>query len=92
MRAVRDHGTELVDDPDRLTGVTALGMDETSFLRARRDRPRCSSADWSTRLPDGWPTSLPTAPLKRSPHGWPAAAWAGWLGSVWSRLTHIRWE
>jgi transposase len=39
MRAVRDHGAELVEDPDRLDGVTALGMDETSFLRARRDRP-----------------------------------------------------
>jgi transposase len=39
MRAVCDHGTELVDDPDRLAGVSALGMDETSFLRARRDRP-----------------------------------------------------
>jgi transposase len=39
MRAVRDHGAELVDDPDRLAGVSALGMDETSFLRARRDRP-----------------------------------------------------
>jgi transposase len=39
MRAVRDHDTELVDDPGRLGGVTALGMDETSFLRARRDRP-----------------------------------------------------
>jgi transposase len=39
MQAVRDHGAGLVDDPDRLTGVTALGMDETSFLRARRDRP-----------------------------------------------------
>lgn len=39
MRAVRDHGQELVEDPGRLEGVTALGMDETSFLRAGRDRP-----------------------------------------------------
>jgi transposase len=39
MRAVSDHGQPLVDDPDRIEGVTALGMDETAFLRARRDRP-----------------------------------------------------
>ncbi len=38
MRCVRDHGQQLVDDPDRLEGVTALGMDETSFLRATRER------------------------------------------------------
>ena len=34
MRAVRDHGTPLVEDPDRLEGVVALGVDETSFLAA----------------------------------------------------------
>jgi transposase len=38
MRAVVDHGTGPVEDPDRLDGVTALGMDETSFLRATRER------------------------------------------------------
>jgi transposase len=31
---VADHGQPLVDDPARLGGVTALGLDETSFLRA----------------------------------------------------------
>lgn len=39
MRAVVDHGQPLVDDPDRLDGVGALGMDETAFLRAQRNRP-----------------------------------------------------
>ncbi|MBW3534251.1 MAG: transposase [Gemmatimonadetes bacterium] len=38
MRAVRDVGQPLVDDPGRLEGVTALGMDETAFLRANRHR------------------------------------------------------
>jgi hypothetical protein len=28
MRAVREHGTPLVDDPDRLEGVSALGVEE----------------------------------------------------------------
>jgi transposase len=39
MRAVRDHGRPLVDDPTRLEGVTALGLDETSFLKATRMAP-----------------------------------------------------
>lgn len=34
MRAVVDHGRPLVDDPARTAGVRALGVDETSFLRA----------------------------------------------------------
>ena len=34
MNAVTDRGRPLIDDPARTTGVTALGVDETSFLRA----------------------------------------------------------
>jgi transposase len=39
MRAVEEHGRPLVDDPDRLDGVAALGLDETSFLKATRRAP-----------------------------------------------------
>jgi transposase len=39
MRAVADHGRPLVEDPDRLNGVAALGLDETSFLKATRVAP-----------------------------------------------------
>jgi transposase len=39
MRAVADHGTPLVDDAARLEGVAALGLDETSFLKATRVAP-----------------------------------------------------
>jgi transposase len=39
MRAVADHGTPLVDDPTRLEDVAALGLDETSFLKATRRAP-----------------------------------------------------
>jgi transposase len=39
MRAVGDHGTPLVDNPTRLDGVAALGLDETSFLEATRTAP-----------------------------------------------------
>lgn len=34
MAAVRDHGKRLLDDPNRLAGVSALGTDETRFLAA----------------------------------------------------------
>ena len=39
MRAVRDYGTPLLEDPTRLDGVTMLGLDETSFLKATRTAP-----------------------------------------------------
>jgi transposase len=39
MRAVADHGRPLVEDPDRLDGVAALGLDETAFLKATRRAP-----------------------------------------------------
>jgi transposase len=39
MRAVHEHGAPLVDDPRRLDGVAALGLDETSFLKATRRAP-----------------------------------------------------
>jgi hypothetical protein len=39
MRAVAEHGTPLVEDPGRLDGVAALGLDETSFLKATRLAP-----------------------------------------------------
>jgi transposase len=48
MRAVRDHGSPLVDDPARLQGVVTLGLDETSFLKATRLAP----TRWVTGLVD----------------------------------------
>jgi transposase len=38
MSAVRDHGQPRVEDPARLEGVAALGVDETKFLAATRTR------------------------------------------------------
>ncbi len=38
MNAVVLHGTPLVDDPERVGKVRALGIDETSFLAANRER------------------------------------------------------
>jgi transposase len=38
MDAVREHGVPRVDAPDRLAGVTALGLDETAFQAASATR------------------------------------------------------
>jgi transposase len=38
MRQVIDRGTPLIEDPDRLDGVNALGVDETAYLRASARR------------------------------------------------------
>ncbi len=38
MQAVRDHGRPLVDDPERIGAVGALGLDETAWLRANATR------------------------------------------------------
>jgi transposase len=37
MNAVVEHGTPLVDDPDRVGAVGQLGVDETSLLKANRE-------------------------------------------------------
>jgi len=39
MNAVIEHGTALVDDPDRVGTVRQLGVDETSFLAATPSHP-----------------------------------------------------
>jgi hypothetical protein len=39
MAAVRDHGRPLIDDPARLAGVGAVGVDETAFTAATATSP-----------------------------------------------------
>jgi transposase len=39
MRAVVEYGQPLVDDPNRLEGVTSIGVDETALLSANRSIP-----------------------------------------------------
>jgi len=51
MNAVVEHGSPIVDDPDRVGAVNLLGVDETSFLRANRAtgrRPHGTRADQRT--------------------------------------------
>jgi hypothetical protein len=39
MDAVVEHGTPLAEDPGRVGPVDQLGVDETSFLKAKPNRP-----------------------------------------------------
>ena len=48
MHAVIEHGTPLVDDPERVGPVRALGVDETSFLAANPRPRRSTQRGWST--------------------------------------------
>ncbi len=86
MRAVRDHGGPLVDDPQRLAGVAALGLDETSFLKATRVAP----TRWVTGLVDLQRGRLLDLVADRT-----RAAVDGWLApgrrSGWPRSLRWRW-
>jgi transposase len=81
MRAVEDHGRPLVEDPDRLDGVAALGLDETNFLRATRTAP----TRWVTGLVDlecGRPLDLVPDRTRAAVNGWLGARPYGWLAQV----------
>jgi hypothetical protein len=69
MTQVVDHGTPLVEDPDRLAGVSAVGVDETSFLRATSTRPH--PLRHRRRRPDPGPPAAAagrrTGPLRPGP-------------------------
>jgi transposase len=102
MRAVADHGTPLVDDPARLNGVAALGLDETSFLKATRVAPtryvtglvdlECGRlldlvADRTRAAVDGW--------LSIRPRDWLATVatvaldpWRGYASALVAPLGH----
>ena len=81
MRAVDDHGAPLVDDPTRLQGVAALGLDETSFLRATPTAP----TRWVTSLVDlerGCLLDLVADRTRQAVDDWLAARPRGWLAQV----------
>ena len=81
MRAVREHGRRLVDDPARLHGVAALGLDETSFLRATPTAP----TRYVTGLVDldrGRLLDVVADRTRRAVDAWLGARPAGWLAQV----------
>jgi transposase len=81
MRAVVDHGRPLVDDPARLDGVAALGLDETSFLKATRVAP----TRYVTGLVDlegGRLLDVVADRTRAAVHGWLDARSGDWLAQV----------
>jgi transposase len=81
MRAVREHGSPLVEDPARLQPVTALGLDETSFLKATRIAP----TRWVTGLVDlerGRLLDLVADRTRAAVHGWLDARSREWLAQI----------
>jgi transposase len=81
MRAVDEHGIPLVDDAGRLEGVVALGLDETSFLKATRLAP----TQWVTGLVDlerGRLLDLVADRTRAAIDGWLHARPRAWLAQV----------
>jgi hypothetical protein len=81
MRAVGEHGTPLVDDAARLEGVTALGLDGTSFLRATPTAP----TRWVTGLVDlerGRLLDVVADRTRAAVDGWLGAQPRDWLAQV----------
>jgi transposase len=81
MRAVADHGRPLVDDPTRLDGVAALGLDETSFLKATRVAP----TRYVTGLVDlegGRLLDVVADRTRAAVHGWLDARTHDWLAHI----------
>ena len=81
MNAVIEHGTPLVDDPDRVGAVRQLGVDETSFLKANRKHPTIYATglvDLQERIVIDMVRGNTAADLRR----WTANADPGWLAGI----------
>jgi transposase len=82
MRAVRDHGQPLVQNPSRLAGVTAVGVDETAFLAATSRH----STEFVTGIVDltGPPRLLDVVPGRsgKALSDWVSARGQSWRDSI----------
>jgi transposase len=81
MNAVIEHGTPLVDDPERVGPVRQLGVDETSFLRANRWHPTMYATglvDLEERIVIDMVRGNAAADLRR----WTANADSAWLAGI----------
>jgi len=81
MNAVVEHGTPLVDDPDRVGEVHHLGVDETSFLRANREHPTVYATglvDLQARVIIDMVRGNAASDLRR----WSANAHPDWLAGI----------
>jgi transposase len=90
MRAVRDHGQPLIDDPARLEGVTGLGVDEhvRQHASARRFTQSATGiTDLSPAAGRGCWRCCPAAPARSAQAGWPPAMTPGRRRSASPRWT-----
>lgn len=81
MAAVVDHGLPLIDDPARLAGVTALGVDETTFLSAGPGR-RTSYVTGLVDLGRGRLLDVVDGRAGTAVTAWLSARDEGWLSAV----------
>jgi transposase len=80
MRIVTARGKPIVDDPARLAGVTAVGVDETAFLRATGQHPTLYATGIADLSPDR-PARLLDVVQGRS--GTVLAAWLASRDTAW---------
>ena len=81
MNAVIEHGTPLVDDPERVGVVAQLGVDETSFLKANREHPTMYATglvDLEARIVIDMVEGNAAVDLRR----WCSTADPGWLAGI----------
>ena len=88
MEAVIEHGTPLVDDPERVGQVANLGIDETSHLRATRSHPTIYATglvDLDCRIVIDMVEGNAAADLRR----WCADQDPEWLGAISTVATDL---
>jgi len=81
MNAVIEHGTPLVDDPDRIGAVRQLGVDETNYLSATRTHPTIYATglvDLQAKVVIDIVEGNAAADLRR----WTAGADPGWIAGI----------
>ena len=81
MNAVIEHGTPLVDDPDRIGTVRQLGVDETTYLSAKPTHPTIYATglvDLDKKVMIDLVEGNSAADLRR----WTQNAHPGWLAGI----------
>ncbi len=88
MEAVIEHGSALVEDPQRVGAVTSLGVDETSYLAAKPDHPTIYATglvDLEARIVIDMVEGNSAADLRR----WCAKQDPAWLGQISTVATDL---